>query len=595
VSFRRRTFPEVLDNLLTDITGGVAAEAHPFPPPGAANPPFRHQLQRPPAASIVSLYGSRDGQPKLFRKDTDYKLLADAQTVEWQKGAALPDAGTLVYINYYPKSALPVLTDIETGSVVRTMAETVALEMAAVYAEMESVYRSGFVDTANGTALDNVVSLLDIARITGGRSASEVEFHRASGTSGTIAIPAGTRVSTSDGKIDYETTGEVTMAAGQDTIRVVARDLDPKNGPLPAGSLVLLPVPIAGIATVANPAPTARLSSDETDDQLRTRAKNFLHGSERATLGAIRAALAEQAIAADVDEVADTPGFVEITPHVDALAPEAQQRLLSAIDAVRPAGVTVTLKAAVPPSRVNLKLRIQSKAGLVQQDLRAIQHTARQQIADYFSNLPAKSAGSLNKLIGLVQNVPGVEEVAILAATWNVNGVETSVLDTANGQLAIAGAATVLGDLQITDPALPVSLNVVVTFPAASAPPDQPSIQSAFNTMTAYLNNRNATPLPPSAPASLQQTRALSYGKLLRVLPLPTKPSATLADYDAASPQPALPTAAGIAPYKATFTFTAESGVANILAADADPAYTLAPFERLALGGVQVSKEGSGA
>jgi hypothetical protein len=589
VSFRRRTFPEVLDNLLTDITGGVAAESQPFPPP-VATVPYRNQLQRPPVASVVSVYGSRDQQPQLFRPDTDYKLLADGQTLEWQKGANLPDAGTLFYVNYYPQSALPVLTDIQTGSVVRTLAETVAIEIAAGYAEMDAVYRSGFVDTATGTSLDNVVSLLGIARITGGRSSGEVEFHRAPGASGTINIPAGTRVSTADGKIDYETTDGVTMAAAQDTIRVMARDLDAKNDPLPAASLLMLPAPIAGIASITNPGPTARVTSDETDDQLRTRAKTFLHGSERATLGALQAALAQQGIAADINELPDTPGRVEITPHVDALTPDAQQRLLSAINAVRPSGVLVTLKNAVPPRRVSLALRLTTKDGLLQQDLRAVQHSVQQKIADYFSNLPAASPGSINKLIGLALNVAGVEDVALISATWNVNGSSVNVLDTAGGQLAIGGFPTVLGDLQMTDPALPVLLDTVVTYPDGAAPADQPAIQGALNTLAAYINDLNAKPLPAGAPASEQQKRVLSYRKLLRVVPLPNKPAATLADYDSAPSAPVLPTAAGVAPYKATFTFTAESGASQILSTDTDPDYTLAPYERIAIGGVQVSK-----
>ena len=67
MSIRRRTYPEVLDNLLTSLTGGVAAEAHPFPPDGAKGPPYRHILQQPPARDIISLYGSRDGKPQSFR------------------------------------------------------------------------------------------------------------------------------------------------------------------------------------------------------------------------------------------------------------------------------------------------------------------------------------------------------------------------------------------------------------------------------------------------------------------------------------------------------------------------------------------------
>jgi len=57
VSFRRRTFPEVRENLLTEIVGGVSAESHPFPPGGASGPPFRHSLQQPPVADVISRTG----------------------------------------------------------------------------------------------------------------------------------------------------------------------------------------------------------------------------------------------------------------------------------------------------------------------------------------------------------------------------------------------------------------------------------------------------------------------------------------------------------------------------------------------------------
>jgi hypothetical protein len=470
----------------------------------------------------------------------------------------------------------------------------VALEIAGAYAAMEAVYRSGFIDTAEGTALENVVALLGISRISGGRGAGEVEFRRAPGAAGTINIPAGVRVATANGKIDYETTEPVTMAAGQDAIRVTARDLNAKNDPLPAGALAILPAPIVGIAGVSNPGPTARSANDETDEQLRARAKNILHGSERATLGALQAALAAQAISADIDELTE-PGRVEITPHVDTLTPEARQRLLSAIEAVRPAGVLVILRGAVPPRKVNLELRLTTKDGMLLQDARAAQHAVQDKVAEYFAALPAKSPGSINKIIGVVQSVSGVEDVSIVSATWNAGAGEVNVIDTASGQLAIGGFATVLGDLKITDPALPVLLDVVVTYPDAAAPPDQPAIQAAFNAMASYVSDLNSKPLAAGAPAPEQQKRVLSYGKLARVTPLPNKPGATLDAFDAAPSPPPLPTAASIAPYQASFVFTLESGVSRVLAGDADPAYALAPFERVAIGSVQVAKGAGGA
>ena len=98
-----------------------------------------------------------------------------------------------------------------------------------LYAQLQAVYESAFVDTATGSSLDNVVALLGIERVRGGRPAGEVEFTRAPGSPGEITIPAGTRVATADGNVEYETTETVAMAQGQGTIRVVARDLEPND------------------------------------------------------------------------------------------------------------------------------------------------------------------------------------------------------------------------------------------------------------------------------------------------------------------------------------------------------------------------------
>jgi hypothetical protein len=125
MSFRRRTYPEVLENLLTSITGGVASESQPFPPPGQTAAPYTLALQQPPAADVVSVWGARDGQPHEFRKGADYVLSEDGRTlVIPEKGAELPDPASLLYVNYVPAAAQPELTDLHVGSVVRTLAET---------------------------------------------------------------------------------------------------------------------------------------------------------------------------------------------------------------------------------------------------------------------------------------------------------------------------------------------------------------------------------------------------------------------------------------------------------------------------------------
>lgn len=588
MSFRRHTFPEILHSVLTDVTGGVAAEAQPFPPSGAASPPFQHTLLRGPVSEIVSVYGGRDGQPHLFAKDKDYKLV-NGRILEWQKSADLPDPGTLFYINYYPQSAIPVLTDIETGSVLRTLSEAVSLEMASLSAQLDFVYQSGFVDTASGTALDNVVALLGIRRVSGGSAAGEVEFTRAAGSTGTISIPAGTRVATADGKVSYATTEAGSLAVGQSVARIPVRDLDPKNDPLPAGALTLLAVPISGIGGVSNPAPTARLMRDETDAELRTRAKNFLHGSERATLASIKGALALEGIAADVDE-SSTPGYVDVTPHVDAISPETRQRLLSTINAVRPAGVVVRLNDAVPPARINISLRLATVDGMVEKDLKAVQRSVHDKVADYIAKLPAKDDGSVNRLIGIVQSVSGVKDVKVLSVTRTQGGAETPV-NTSGGTLGLSGVASVLGNLQITDPSLPTSVDVIVKYPKASPAPDQAAIQQAWNGTISYVNTLNATELAAAAPAAEQNKRKLSFAKLLLATPLPNKPATALASFDNAPV--GLPTDASAGPYKVQFVFTSASGFSRILSKTADPDYVLSPLERLSVSSVQVVADGA--
>lgn len=575
MSVRRRPYPEVLDHLVTDLIGGVAAEEHPFPPPGAEKAPFRHLLERAPAARIVSLYGQRDGQPRAFREGQDWKLLADRRAVEWSEKAELPDPGTLVAVTYLPADSAAAVNDLQVGSVLRTLAESVALELARVYAALDAVAQATVVDTAAGSALDRVVALLGVERIRGGRPSGEVRFERAPASRGAIAILAGTRVMTADGGIEYETVETATMLDGQGALVAGVRDLE-ANDPLPAGALSVLPVPIAGIGAVSNPKPTAIAKDAENDAQLRARAKGFLHGSERATVGALAQAIARQGIAAEVIEPADRPGYVEIVTHVDRLLPEQRERLLAAIEAARPAGIVVAPPRLEPPKRVDLTLRLTTAAGLPERDLLAAQRAVRAKVEEYFRALPSGTDGSATRLVGQALSVAGVEDARIVAA--KVDGVDR--LDGAAGTIGLAGFATVLGELRIADPALASRLSALVSHPAGQAAPDGVAIETALAAAAGYWGG-----LPAEAPA---ERRTLTFGKLLFAIPLPGKPAGSLAARDLETAPAPLPAAASVAPYEATFVITA-GGLAHTLSQDAD-AYELASEERLAPAGATVEE-----
>lgn len=593
MSFRRRTYSEIIDNLLTHIVGGVAAEEHPFPPSGIKEAEeYSQALQKPPVAEIVSLYGMRNGKTYLFTKDKDYVLDADKQTLKWLKQADWPDKGTVFHVNYRTRDFKADISDIHVGSVVRTLSETVGLEIARAYAELEAVYQAGFIDSAAGKALDKVVALLGIKRVPAGRNTCEIEFARVAGTRGNIYIPAGTRVMTEDGDVEYEITESVTMLDKQTIIRVTARDMEQNSAELSADSLTVLVKPIAGIKSITNQGPSSAYLKPESDTGLRTRAKNFLHGSERATLGAIRSAVARQGVLADYSE--NSPGIVTITPHAQTLAPELIQRINTAIADVRPAGVKVELDlgSMTAPARIDLQLSLTTDATLLEQDIRAAQQELKDKIIQYFANLPVKEAGSINQIIGMGLSIPEIQDLKILSASVTKSDASTeNVLDYASGELLIEGTPTVLGDLQIADPNLPTLLNLVIKYTGETAPA-QTAIESALQTMLTYINDRI------SSADAVQNANAmqLSLGKLLYVLPLPVtgKPQGTLAQYDqavATGSPPILPGAADIQPWSVQFVFTHASGLSRIIAADADPPYTPAPYERISLAGVEIVLE----
>lgn len=575
MSFRRKTYPEVADQLLNRLLGGVSGEPHAYPPPNSRREPHSHALEKGPAAEITSVHGLVDGVSTRFVKGGDYELSGDAAQLLWKAGGRRPDAGSVVEINYLPKQRETRINDLYPGSVVRTLMEAVALETAGLYAQMEAVYRAGFVDTAEGGALDHVVSLLGLARVRAGRNSAEARFSRARNSRGEITIPAGTRLLTADGGIEYETLSELTLADGQPSALVLARDLVESNDGLPADSLALLARPIVGIESVTNPAPTTRLDRDENDAELRARARSVLAGSERGTLGAIIAAIAEEGLLAEVADAAGAgaAGVVNILIHDDQLLPDRKARLEAKIKAVKPAGVWAAISYGASPRAVDLELRLATAPGMLETDLKRAQKEIRDRVTDYFAKLPGTENGSVSKLIGLAMGVSGVEDLTVVAATLD----GSNVLDPARGVLDLADKTTRLGNLKLVDPALATQLMLLLRYTNDVALPDQGAIQAALQSAVAHLNAANAR----SGADPLLRT--LSWGKLALATPLPGHAATPLADYDAQPGDFSPPLAADLQPYSLQYVFTRPTGVSQVVDSEAAPVLLLAELERLSL------------
>ena len=569
MSFRRKTYPEVAESLLNRLLGGVSAEAHPYPPGGATREPFSHPLERAPVAQLTALWGARNGASFRFERDADFRLSADGAAIEWLKDGKRPDDGTAFEVHYLPRQREVGVNDLYPGSVVRTLLEAVALETAGLYAQMDVVYQAGFIDTASGGALDHVVALLGVQRVRAGRNATELRFTRAKNSRGEITLPAGTRAATVDGAIEYETLADVTLADGQASAKVPARDLLASNEGLAADSLSLLTRPVAGIEAVTNPAASSRLDRDETDDELRTRARRFLVGAERGTRSAIEAAVAAEGVRCEITE--PSPGRVNVLLQSGALDPTRRARLDAAILRVRPAGVWVNVIDGSPPARVDIELRLVTASGLPDTELRAIQDQIRQRFVDYFKALPIRSDGSASKLTGLAIGVAGVDDARLVAA--HVGGVNQ--LDAAKGVIALATLSTELGEVLINDPALATGLSLVVRYLRAQPIPDQALLQAAVEAALGSLNT-----LAAADDSTNDAKRVLTWGRLTKLLPLPGLAPATLeAQWAGAAPV----VDADVGGYSVQWVFSRPTGASQLLDAAAAPAFALTAAERLTL------------
>ena len=370
MTYVARTYDAIVRDLLTTLTGGTVRETLTAPAPGATLALLR--LQQRPVRRVSHLegeiaVGAGPDAPRIPYRftDADFELVsssgdpAEADAIRFRDEGHAPVPGTGLTVNYYPTQTAPVpVNDLNVGSVVRTLLETVGRELAETYAQLEHVYRSAFLETAEGSSLDAVVALVGVRRLAAGHPVARLRLGRGGGGAGTrVTVPEGT-VATDDGGARYLTVAEVTLEAGEPSREVMAAGESPATPLVDAGALDRLEVLVAGIGEVTNPQPALAAAAPETDEDLRRRTRGALHGVTRGTLDALRFGLLSIPGVKDL-QIVERPngvnGDVEITiayedPN-DAAVSGAVDR---AIRELRPAGVRVT---ALPGSRLRVDVR----------------------------------------------------------------------------------------------------------------------------------------------------------------------------------------------------------------------------------------------
>jgi len=346
VTFTPAPYPDLVRDLLTWLTRGVAREPHPVPLAGLTELRFET-----PARRVSHVAGEVEGEPGTrtpYRfTERDFDLLPSEAAdhsipgVTFGKGR-VPAPGSTVTVNYYPTRTPPaLLNDVAAGSVIRLLLETFARALATQQEQLRLVYESAFVETAREGSLDKVAALVDVTRLKQRHPVGKVRLTRRPGSPGAVTIPVETAVTDGAGN-RYLTTDPATMLPGQSTVEVWVHGESPSTEPVGPGALTVLERAIAGVDRPTNDEATFRATEDETDDQLRLRAQAAIHRAGRGTLDAIRSGLEALDFVSAValtEQPAGIPGTLRVDVSLREDTPANRRIVERRVVDLRPAGI----------------------------------------------------------------------------------------------------------------------------------------------------------------------------------------------------------------------------------------------------------------
>jgi hypothetical protein len=433
VSFEPRAYPGIVRDVLTTLTGGTVRERIFVPDDG---PILLDRLADRPVRRVSHLEGMTsvgDAEVPIRFTDADFELVdtdgdGEPDAISFRDTGRRPTPSSALTVNYYPVEVRPTpLTDLNVGSVTRTLLETVARELALEEQYMERVYRSAFLETAEGTSLDRVVALIGVTRLPAGHPLTRVRFSRNAASGGRITVPAATVVTDADAN-RYLTATSLVLEPGEASREVTAVGASKDTETVAADALDRLEVLVAGISGVTNPEPAYRAEAPEADDALRRRARGALHGAVRGTLDALRFGVLGVPGVKDVTLLEfpnGVPGEVRIDVAYDRPDDAVAQAAVAArIDAVRPAGIRIlNAQAARKTVRVEIALVLVG-TGVAGAELEEVTRGAEARVA---ARLGAVAPGGVVRPNALVSAV--LEDGRIADVTIGFRDTGGAVID----------------------------------------------------------------------------------------------------------------------------------------------------------------------
>lgn len=313
------------------------------------------------------------------------------------------------------------LTDVNPGSVVRTLVEAFAREMREVYAALGVIWEMTHIDTATGQGLDELVALLGMKRLDGQYLKADAVFTRAPQVSGRVVLPASMAVQVEHaGETPvFVTEREAELQAGQAQVTVPIQMALPKGAD--AGKILAddrwekpkLVIPMAGIQSVELPRPPVLRGYQESDDDLRRRAKSALAAAGGGTAKALENALLAtghvQAVAFQEYPETESPGMLRVLIQAD---PEAYEEIRATVDRHKAPGIVVDIKGIGIRTLAFRRLVIRpAVANLSGKERQTLTLAVQQKVARLVGGLRTGEKLVWNRLLAELLQVDGVVDV----------------------------------------------------------------------------------------------------------------------------------------------------------------------------------------
>jgi uncharacterized phage protein gp47/JayE len=368
-----------------------------------------------------------------------------------------------------PSQITTAVVDRE-GSDANILVATAASIGDEISAQVARVGGSAFLDTATGADLDRLVfDRYGLSRKPASAALGVVRFSLASAPASNFLIPAGTLLSTPDGR-QFVTLFDDTFLTTSTFLDVNVRSVLAGSSQMAASnsitSIISYPPSAPPGLTVTNPLATAGGNNQESDSEYRARARIFYTTLRRGT----RAALEQAALAVPgvrtarafeiLNDAGGPGGIVELVisdGYTDALANtgstipayDAQSDALAAavvetLDDVRACGVFVRCRVA----QVILQPVILQLSFIAGANVDTVAGLARAAITNYVNQLQPGADFVLADANAILDSVAGLafNESAIASPTGNVVVGNYQVLRT-NLALVTAGAIADLNPL----------------------------------------------------------------------------------------------------------------------------------------------------